>query len=125
MQKIFEKKIELFLDGKQEVELDFFVPSTPKKHLKSFHRNYSMLGCLFIYEDSQDSLVGIVTGNDETSPVFKVVREDLEENLRVLPPDKEFTRQEMFDLIEQGGRLLLLEERDGAYVPYLAFDKAF
>ena len=123
MQKIFEKNLLLFLGGRhQTVHLDFFCSNTPRRCLRSPHMNYPLLGLLFIYEDAQESLVGNIVGSSESSLVFEVLREDIDENLKSQPLGKSLTCQEMLDLIERGGRLLLLQRLDEAYVPYLSFD---
>ncbi|MDR2540531.1 MAG: hypothetical protein LBD11_01815 [Candidatus Peribacteria bacterium] len=132
--KIFKKLIWLSFEGKQEkVILDFFPDSqhTPRRYLKG-HVNHPLSGLLFIYEDDKETLVGsvetILTGKEAPGAfkpeevVFEVLRQDLEEALQVLPSGWQIPRKEMCERVEKGGRLFLLEEINGIWIPSLSFD---
>ncbi|MDR0860616.1 MAG: hypothetical protein LBO09_06700 [Candidatus Peribacteria bacterium] len=135
MQKFWSKVIWLSFEGKQEkVILDLFPSSqhAPRKYLEERHVNYPLSGLLFIYEDDKETLLGsvesVLTGKEAPGAfqpgevIFEVLRSDLEEGLQVLPPDRKLPRKEMNEMVKNGGRLLLLEELEGIWIPTLSFD---
>ncbi|MDR0607679.1 MAG: hypothetical protein LBG52_04995 [Candidatus Peribacteria bacterium] len=102
--------------------LDFFSPSTSRKHLVSPEMNYPFLGLIFLYEDDQESVVGQVVGDNEASIIFKVLQKDLKNGLKVSSSKTAFNRQEMVDLVEHGARLLLFKEKAGVWGSCYSFD---